>query len=58
MIIWKHDKVTGIECGVNDDDDLFIGNDESGATLPDTPTNRAKILREFDRYTTKEFEVC
>lgn len=50
MQIWKRDERTGIECGINDDGELFLGNDRSGFNLPDTEENREVILRDFDFY--------
>ena len=50
MEIWKRDEKTGIECGINDDGELFLGNDRSGYNLPDTEENRESILRDFDYY--------
>ncbi len=45
MQIWKRDERTGIECGINDDGELFLGNDRSGFNLPDTEENRSILLR-------------
>jgi hypothetical protein len=50
MQIWKRDERTGIECGINDDGELFLGNDRSGFNLPDTEENREVILRDFEYY--------
>lgn len=50
MEIWKRDEETGIECGINDFGELFLGNDFSGYNLPDTPENREYILMDFDRW--------
>ena len=50
MQIWKRDEKTGIEVGINDDGELFLGNDRSGFNLPDTEENREAILRDFDFY--------
>ena len=50
MVIWRRDERTGIECGINDDGELFLGNDRSGFNLPDTEENREAILRDFDFY--------
>lgn len=50
MIIFKSDERTGISCGINNDGDLFLGDDRSGYTLPDTPENRDYILEDFDFY--------
>ena len=48
MQIWKRDERTGIECGINDDGELYLGDDRSGFNLPDTEENRESILRDFD----------
>ena len=40
-------EANGVSCGVNDDGDLFLGNDRSGYNLPDTPENREYILSDF-----------
>jgi len=50
MQVWKRDERTGIECGINDDGELFLGNDRSGFNLPDTEENREVILRDFEYY--------
>lgn len=50
MEIWRRDELTGLECGINDDGNLFLGNDRSGYNLPDTPENREYILNDFDRW--------
>ncbi|MDL2318778.1 hypothetical protein LJC74_06885 [Eubacteriales bacterium OttesenSCG-928-A19] len=51
MTIWKTDEKTGIQCGINDRGELFLGNDSSGYNLDDTPENRGRVLRDFDYYT-------
>ena len=48
MQVWKRDERTGIECGINDDGELYLGDDRSGFNLPDTEENREAILRDFD----------
>lgn len=48
MTVWKENKATGLSCGINDLGELFLGDDESGYNLPDTPDNREFILAEFD----------
>jgi hypothetical protein len=48
MEIWKSYK--GLECGINDDGDLFLGDDRSGYNLRDTPENRECILKDFEHY--------
>jgi len=50
MQVWKRDERTGIEIGINDDGELFLGNSQSGFNLPDTEENREAILRDFDFY--------
>lgn len=50
VIYFMKDEKTGIECGINDDGDLFLGNDGSGYNLPDTPQNREYILKDFKRW--------
>lgn len=50
MIIFKENKKTGLACGINDYGELFLGDNKSGCNLPDTPENRERILRDFDRY--------
>lgn len=50
MIIWKRNEKTGLECGINDDGDLFLGDSRSGYTAPNTPENRRMILEAFDFY--------
>jgi hypothetical protein len=50
MVIWRRDERTGIEVGINDDGELFLGNDRSGFNLPDTEENREVILRDFEYY--------
>ena len=50
MEIWKRDEKTGIECGINNFGELFLGNEGSGYNLPDTPENREYILMDFYRW--------
>lgn len=50
MKIFKENKETGLQCGVNDDGDLFLGDSKSGYNLPDTPNNREYVLTDFGRY--------
>lgn len=40
-------KYNDLECGINDNGDLFLGDDRSGYNLPDTLENRERILSEF-----------
>lgn len=51
MKILYEDKATSISAGVNNDGELFLGNDSSGYNLLDTPRNRERIRRDFERYT-------
>lgn len=48
---YDKDEKTGLEYGINADGDLYLGDSESGYNLKDTPENRDKILRDFERYT-------
>ncbi len=48
MIYFKQDKVSKIGCGINDDDELFVGNKENVQNFPDTPENRETILRVYE----------
>ena len=48
MTIFKENKETGLMCGINNDGDLFLGDDRSGYNLPDTPENRERILNDFE----------
>ena len=47
MEIFK--KYNSLECGINDDGNLFLGDDRSGYTLPNTPKNRTYIENDFER---------
>lgn len=48
MIIFKENKKTGLQCGVNDFNEVFLGDNRSGYNLPDTEENREKVKRDFD----------
>ena len=48
MTIFKENKQTGLQCGINDYGELFLGNDNSGYNLPDTPENRELIMNDFE----------
>lgn len=48
MIIFKENKKTGLQCGLNNFNELFLGNDRSGYNLPNTVENKEKILQEFN----------
>lgn len=54
MEVWLRDENTGIEAGINDDGELFIGNKDSGGNYSDTPQNRRMLIRDFCRYTGRE----
>ena len=54
MVVFKENKETGLSCGINDDGELFLGNDKSGYNLPDTKRNREYIIRDFNRYNAEE----
>ena len=51
--VWMKDEETGIECGINADGQLFLGNNTSGYNLHDTKENRERIIADFKRYTKK-----
>lgn len=51
MKIWLEDEKTSIECGINNQGELFLGDDKSGYNLPDTPENREKVINDFCWYT-------
>jgi hypothetical protein len=55
--VWIKDEKTGIECGLNCDGDLFLGDKESGYNLRDTPENRERIINDFCRYTGRQKPV-
>lgn len=57
MIIWLEDEKTDIQCGINDDGNLFLGDNSSGSNLPDTMENREKIINDFCRYTGRQKPV-
>jgi hypothetical protein len=48
MTIFAENKQTGFQCGINDYGELFLGNDNSGYNLPDTPENRELIMNDFE----------
>lgn len=56
MTILYKDETTGIEAGICDDGELFLGDNQSGYNLPDNPRNRQYIERDFVRYTGKTLE--
>ena len=51
MTILRHDEKTGIQCGINDYGELFLGNDRSGYNLPYTSENLEYILADFEYWT-------
>lgn len=50
MIIFKENKQTGLQCGINNYGELFLGDNRSGYTLEDTEENREQIKKDFDFY--------
>ena len=50
MTIFKENKETGLQCGINDYGELFLGDNESGYNLPYTEENVAKVLADFEYY--------
>lgn len=50
MTIFKENKKTGLQCGINNCGELFLGDDKSGYNLPDTEENRQYVLADFDYY--------
>ena len=55
--VWLRDEKTGIECGINKDGELFLGNNKSGYNLKDTKENREYIINDFCRYTKRQKPV-
>lgn len=45
-----------LSCGINDDGDLFLGDNKSGFNLPDTPDYRDYILSLFEYEVNKRKE--
>lgn len=58
MIVFYKDVATGIEAGINNDGELFFGDNKSGYNMCDTPDNRRYVERDFERYTGKKLERC
>lgn len=54
MTIFKENKETGLMCGINDDGELFLGDEGSGYNLPNTPENREYILNDFEFYNRRD----
>ena len=50
MVIFKENKKSGLQCGINDYGELFLGDDNSGYNLPGTPENREYIKNGFENY--------
>lgn len=46
--IFRRDKQTGIQCGINDMGRLFIGDNLCWYNMEDTPENREKLLADFE----------
>ena len=46
MIIFR--ECGTLQCGINNDGELFLGDDRTGYNLPDTPENRAYIIEDFE----------
>lgn len=57
MIIFKENKETGLQCGVNEYGELFLGDNQSGYNLADTPENREYILADFERYNMLDIRI-
>lgn len=57
IIVFAEDFKTGISCGINVDGDLFLGSNDSGYNLPDTPENRTRIMADFEFYTNDEGSI-
>ena len=55
MRIFKENKKTGLQCGINDFGELFLGDRESGYNLPFTEENMFRIMADFD-YQNKELD--
>ena len=45
--ILRRDDQTGIQCGINGADELFLGDSICWYTMPDTPENRERVLQEW-----------
>lgn len=45
--IFQRDDQTGIQCGINDAGDLFIGDAVCWRTMPDTSENRERLLLDW-----------
>ena len=57
MIIFKENKETSLQCGVNEYGELFLGDNQSGYNLTDTPENREYILADFERYNMLDIRI-
>lgn len=52
--VFKRNEKTGLECGINAYGELYLGDNESGYNLPNTPENKARILADFDYWNKDE----
>lgn len=50
MKIFKENKQLGLQCGINDDGKLFLGDMYSGYTMEDNSENREILLDDFYGY--------
>lgn len=57
ITVWAFDEVTGTSIGINGTGELFMGNNESGFNLADTPRNRRRLEQDYKRYTGKTATV-
>lgn len=57
MEVWLKDNETGIEIGINDDGELFLGDSTSGGNYRDTLENRKMLIRDFCRATGKQSPI-
>lgn len=54
MVIFREDKSLQLECGINDDGDLFMSQGRSGYNLPDTDENRDYVIADFEWHVKRE----
>jgi len=57
MTILRKCNKTGYEFGINGDGNLYLCNEDSGYNLSDTPENRKKIERDFEKYTQPDSKI-
>lgn len=50
MIIFKENKTTGLQCGINDFGEVFLCDSKSGYNLPYTEENMNLVKCDFDYY--------